>query len=69
MDRAGTPHSDALHLVEHIRRLNYSTLQINLSFQDPKAYTKTWGSRLLFQLKPGWHIFEHVCRDYPKPTQ
>jgi len=69
LDRAGTPHSDALHLVERIRRLNHSTLQIDLSFEDPKAYTKTWGSRLLFQLKPGWHIFEHVCRDYPKPTQ
>ena len=68
LDRAGTPHSDALHLVERIRRVDHATLQIELTIDDPKAFTKTWSSQLLFQLKPGWKIDEHSCKDFPRPT-
>ncbi len=69
LDRGGTPHSDALHLVERMRRVDHNTLQIDITFDDPKAYTKPWSSQLVFNLKPGWKIDEHSCKNFPRPTE
>ena len=63
LDRAGHPHSDALHLVERFRRTERSTLQDDLTIEDPKAYTKPWSGHLVFRLKPDWNITEMVCED------
>jgi hypothetical protein len=63
IDRAGHPHSDQLHVVERMRRVDPATMQIDLTFEDPKAYTKPWGGRLTFQRHPTWNITEMVCED------
>jgi hypothetical protein len=63
LDREGYPHSDALHLVERIRRIDHDSLVIDLTVDDPKTYTKPWGAKLIFQLRPDWKIMEHVCED------
>jgi hypothetical protein len=63
LDREGYPHSDALHLVERIRRVDHDSMVIDLTVDDPKAYTKPWEAKLIFQLRPDWKIMEHVCED------
>ena len=63
LDRAGHPHSTDLHLVERIRRVDQTTLEDDLTIEDPKAYTKPWGGQLMFQLHPTWNITEMVCED------
>src|SRR6202521_375958 len=63
LDREGYPHSSAMHLVERIRRVDQDSLVIDLTVDDPKAYTKPWGAKLIFQIRPDWKIMEHVCED------
>jgi hypothetical protein len=63
LDYSGHPHSDALHVVERFRRANHDTLQLDLTIEDPKAYTKAWGGRIIFDLKPDWSLGEMVCED------
>ena len=63
VDRAGHPHSEDLHVVERIRRADPKTLQIDITIEDPKAYTKPWGGQLLFTARPDWNISELVCLD------
>lgn len=63
IDRAGHPHSDALHVIERIQRLDQNALQIDITMEDPKAYTKPWGGPIKFQLRPNWNITEMVCED------
>ena len=63
IDRVGHPHSDAMHLMERIRRIDHDTLEIELTLDDPKAFTKPWGTKLVFELKQDWKIMEHVCED------
>jgi hypothetical protein len=63
LDGEGLPHSDALHLVERIRRTSHDALTIDFTIDDPKAYTKPWVAHHLFDLKPGWNIGEVVCVD------
>ena len=38
----GPPHSDKLHLIERFRRVDDKTMLINITLDDPIAYTKTW---------------------------
>src|SRR2546427_429563 len=42
LDRIGHPHSDALHVVERIRRVDHGTLEDDITIDDPKAYKKPW---------------------------
>ena len=62
LDRAGHPHSDALHVVERMRRIDHDTLSDDISIEDPKTYTKPWTAQLRFQLKPDLALdWENVC--------
>jgi hypothetical protein len=67
LDRAGHPHSEELHLTERIRRMDYDNLRIDLTIEDPKAFTQPITSQLSYQLKPDWSLHEHACTDYPRP--
>ncbi len=61
LDHMGLPHSDALHVVERIRRVDHNTLQDDFTIDDPKTFTKTWTAQQLYDLKPDWEIGEFVC--------
>jgi hypothetical protein len=61
LDHAGLPHSDALHVVERIRRVDHDTLVDDFTVDDPKAYTRPWKASQTYKLKPGWEIAEYVC--------
>ena len=65
LDEAGHPHSEALHVTERIRRVDQNTLQIDLRFEDPKAFTAPFAGKVIYQLRPGEEIPESVgnCED------
>src|SRR5580692_5285571 len=42
LDRNGSPMTDAAKMTERFRRVNYGRLEIELTIDDPKAYTKPW---------------------------
>jgi len=63
LDPMGLPHSDALHVVEHLRRVDHDTLMDEYTIDDPKAYTKSWTTQRIFKLKPDWQIQEYVCTE------
>lgn len=69
LDRAGHPHSDQLHEMERIRRVDPKTLQIDLTIEDPKAYTRPITAHMIYGLQPTWNVQEHACTDYPRPEQ
>lgn len=60
IDRAGTPHSDQLRVVERFSRPSYDSLQVVFLFEDPGAYTRPWGGTKVYKLGEGWEIQEHV---------
>ena len=58
----GMPHSDAVHLVERYRRLDLDTLELTITADDSKAYTKPWRAgpvRLAWH--PDWNLVEAFC--------
>jgi hypothetical protein len=50
LDQTGHPHSDALHVVERFRRLDHDKLELSVTIEDPKAYTKTFSATKDYQL-------------------
>jgi hypothetical protein len=66
LDPMGLPHSEALHVVEHLRRVDHDTLVDEYTIDDPKAYTKPWTTQRTFKLKPDWQIQEYVCAENNK---
>jgi len=63
IDRGGLPHSDQLHVIERIRRPNHEALEITITIDDPKAYTKTWSGYRNYKLEASWNIKEFICAD------
>src|SRR5579863_9686822 len=63
LDRVGHPESSEMHIVERIRRADGKNLQVDITFDDAKSYTKPWKAKIGFVLHPEWDILEHVCED------
>lgn len=63
VDLWGLPHSEALHVVERIHRISQNVLQVNITIEDPKAYTKPWTAVRRFDLRPDWEIGEEICEE------
>lgn len=62
LDRVGHPHSNALHLVERMRRTSHDVLTDEITIEDPKAYTKSWTVGTTFQLEAKSALdWEGVC--------
>jgi hypothetical protein len=60
LDHVGRPHSDQLHLIERFHRIDHNNLQLDLTIDDPGAYTKTWYGRKIFKLTQRDFV-EHSC--------
>jgi len=63
LDHVGLRHSDALHVVERIRRVDHGTLEDDFTIEDAKAFTKPWTSQQIYKLRPSWEIAEYVCEN------
>jgi hypothetical protein len=60
LDMVGHPHSDALHTVERIRRLSHDSLQMQLTIDDPKTYTKPFTATRVWKLS-SFPMGETMC--------
>ena len=69
LDRNGSPLTDAGKLTERFRRLDYGHLEIELTVDDPKAYTKPWTVKLKQRLVPDTELLDYVCVENEKDTQ
>lgn len=61
LDEHGTPASDRARVTERFRRLNYGTLEIDVTVDDPKTFTKPLTFQLQQRLMPDTELIEFVC--------
>jgi hypothetical protein len=62
----GRPHSDALHMRERFRRLDFGHLEIQYTIDDPKVYAKPWTIKQSLHLTPDTELLEYVCNENEK---
>jgi hypothetical protein len=63
LDVNGSPLTGTGKLVERFTRLNFGTLQIDVTIEDPKAYTEPFTVRVMQEIMPNTELFESVCED------
>ena len=61
LDIIGNPLTDAAKLTERFRRPNYGTLEIDVTVDDPKAYTKPWTVRVNQRIMLDTELMEFIC--------
>jgi hypothetical protein len=66
IDTGGRPHSEALHVTERYRRRDFGHLEIQITIDDPKAYTKPWTVTEVLHLLPDTELLEYVCNENNK---
>jgi len=69
LDTGGSPLTDAARITERFRRVNYGTLEIELTVDDPKAYTKPWTIQVTQIIALNTELLDYICleneRDVP----
>ncbi|HEX5107942.1 MAG TPA: hypothetical protein VFV95_05830 [Vicinamibacterales bacterium] len=61
IDENGTPASDKLRLTERFRRVNFGTLEIQVTVDDPGAFLRPFTFTLQQRLMPDTELIEFVC--------
>ena len=61
IDEQGSPLSNEAHITERIRRPNYGTLEIQVTVNDPKTYTRPWTVTANQRLMADDELIEFVC--------
>jgi hypothetical protein len=60
----GYPHSDALHVIERYQRPDMGHLEIDITLEDPKAFTRPHTFHRSHTLLTAWEIHEYVCNEF-----
>jgi len=63
LDVRGSPYTEQARFVERIRRPTYGKLEIDITLDDPKAYTRPFTVRVNQQISPDDEIIEFVCNE------
>jgi hypothetical protein len=63
LERWGLPHTDRLHTIERVTRVDFNTLKYQLTIDDPGAYTAPWTSGYTKRWNPNQETFEYVCQE------
>jgi hypothetical protein len=67
IDTAEHPSSDQLHVVERIHFIDRQHLGYEVTWEDPKTYTKPIkNTRVLARMKPGEELMEYWCMENNK---
>jgi hypothetical protein len=66
LDASGNFISDAAQLTERFHRLNYGNLEVELTVNDPKVYTKPWTVKLHQFIVLNTEMLDYICLENEK---
>ena len=66
LDARGHTHSEALHLTERFHRLDFGHLEVQLTFDDPKTFTRPFTVTVKQHLVPDSDLLESFCAENEK---
>ena len=69
LDLNGSPLTEAARVTERFRRPSYGTLQIEVTVNDPKAYTRPWTVTLTQRIVLDTDLIEEICLENERDTR
>ena len=69
LDVNGSPLTSTGKITERFRRVNYGNLQIDITIEDPKAYTKPFTVRVNQRIMLDTDLLEFICNEHEKSSR
>ena len=66
LDRNGSPLTDAAKITERFRRVNFGRMEIEVTIDDPKAYTSRWTINLIHHIVLDTELIDYICAENEK---
>jgi hypothetical protein len=66
LDLAGHPHSEALRIVERYQRRDFGHMDVEMTFDDPRMYSKPFTIKFTEELWADSDLFEYFCNENEK---
>ena len=66
LDMRGNPMSSAAKVTERIRRPHFGNLEIEVTVDDPRLYTKPWTVRMDQWVVPDTDLIDEICLENEK---
>jgi len=63
LDDGGHPHTDAMQVTEHFRRPDFGHMQVQVTVDDPKAYTRPWTVTIPWEYVADTDLLDWVCEN------
>jgi hypothetical protein len=63
LDMRGLPGTEALRITERFSRPKIGHMDIDVTIDDPQAYTKPWNVKLSWRLLPDTDLIESICEE------
>jgi hypothetical protein len=63
LDNAGKPATDQLKVTERFVRKDFGNMDIQITIDDPKAYTKPWTVTQPLAFQPDTELLEYICNE------
>lgn len=60
----GLPHTDQLHVIEKYRRPDLGHVEVEITLEDPGAFTAPHTFTRTFLYRPTWELLEYVCNEF-----
>jgi hypothetical protein len=68
LDAVGHPRSQAMRITERYRRRDFGHMDLEITFDDPKYYTRPFGFKTTLTMIPDSDVLEYVCTENEKDT-
>jgi hypothetical protein len=68
LDIEGHPHTEALHIVERFRRRDFGHMDLDMTIDDPKTFTRPFSFKIDKTLVPDTDLLESVCENDRSPS-
>ena len=69
LDVNGSPLTNRARTIERYRRTSYGTMDVEMTVDDPKAYTRPWTVTIRQRLMPDEELIEFVCLENEQSSQ
>jgi hypothetical protein len=68
LDGFGHPRSEAMHITERYRRRDVGHMDLEMTFDDTRYYTRPFGFKTTLTLVPDSDVLEYVCTENEKDS-
>lgn len=69
LDNSGHPRSEHMLITERYRRRDFGHIDLEIRYEDPKYYTRSFGNKAALHLIPDSDVIEYVCTENEKDSE